>query len=70
MSGFAKVLFANLVSMALRWSFIKWALAQLAKKTDNLIDDNAIELVDALYKGDTEKVKQYAEAILEQVGKK
>jgi hypothetical protein len=57
MSVFFKVLVANLVKMMLTWNMIKYVLTLLAKQTDNKLDDHAVELIDAIYKGDAERVK-------------
>lgn len=60
---FIKTLAMNTLTMFMGWGMIKWALMRLAKQSDNHIDDNAVELIDALYRKDDVKVRECIEAM-------
>lgn len=57
----------NLLIMALNKTVILWALRLAAKQTDNKIDDNVIEVVDAAYEADTERLKASVENIVKEL---
>lgn len=57
----------NLLIMALNKTVILWALRLAAKQTDNKIDDNVIEVVDAAYEADTERLKSSVENIVKEL---
>jgi hypothetical protein len=55
----------NLVGMLVTKHMIFWALELAAKQTSNKIDDNLLGLVRGAYDNDPDKVKESAEALLE-----
>lgn len=65
MKAFLSVLIKNLLAMFLTRRVAVWALRLAAKQTDNLIDDYAIEFVDAAYENDEERVKAAIEKLLD-----
>ena len=67
MQAFLYTLLSNAGAMALRWSFIKWALKSFARTTKTQLDDNAVELIDALHRGDVPAFKEIADKILDEL---
>jgi hypothetical protein len=57
----------NLLAMAATKSVIIWFLRLASRQTKTGIDDNTVELFDAAYEGDTERLKKAAENILEEL---
>lgn len=56
---FFKTLVANFIKMIFGWGMIKFILERLALQTDNKLDDHGVQLIDAMYRGDSESVKKY-----------
>jgi hypothetical protein len=58
-------IFKNLIGMLISKHMIFWALELAAKQTSNKVDDNLLGLVRGAYDNDVDKVKESAEALLE-----
>ena len=40
-----------------------WALRRLAKRTDTLLDDHAVDVIDAALQGDSDGIRESAKAL-------
>jgi hypothetical protein len=60
----------NIFSMILGPKMAIFILKKLAKRSDNLIDDNAVLLIEGGYEKDHEKVKKAIEGLIEEINKK
>lgn len=63
-----KMLGSALLNMFVTRDMVIYALAQLAKLTDNDIDDNAVELVRCALSGEKEGFKQALKGLVESLG--
>lgn len=51
----------NLIAMALTEKVVLWAVKLAAKKTENKIDDNVVQLLEAAYKNDVVALQEAVE---------
>ncbi|MDG1995141.1 MAG: hypothetical protein P8J14_01490 [Emcibacteraceae bacterium] len=67
MMAFLKILAVNSARMFFNMTFALWAMKLAARCTDNSIDDEAVALIDALYKNDAVKAKDSIKKLAERV---
>ena len=68
--GLFKTVGLNLFSMLLGPKMIIWTLRLASKASDNDVDDNIVDLVEAAYEKDTVKVKSSASKLMASFRKK
>jgi hypothetical protein len=60
----------NIFSIIIGPKMAIFILKKLAKRSDNLVDDNAVLLIEGGYEKDHEKIKKAIEGLIEEVNKK
>ena len=60
----------NLFSIVIGPKMTIFILKKLSKRSSNLIDDNAVLLIEGGYENDHEKVKKAIEGLIDEVNKK
>ncbi|VUD48487.1 hypothetical protein TDB9533_01243 [Thalassocella blandensis] len=69
MKAFFSIVISNLLSMFATRKFGMWAARLWSKQTKNLIDDNAVEFIDAAFENDMDRTLIAAERVVAELKK-